>query len=281
MGSLLSRKSWRKQIGRWLGTVPPKAVGIATTTAGKPAAAPPTGNVHPKLLAARAAAVGIQFLVPEKPLAELLDQAELAEVTMLPRLIRSHKWAMPEHELLALGAIARLLQPRLVVEFGTFRGGSTLAMAANIAADARIVTIDLDPSIRKHHEHGAGVGLSDFDVGCLFRDTQFAGRIEQRFANSVEFMDTDLIAKADLVLVDADHTYEFVSRDTAKALEFLKPGGAIVWHDYTWEPQNCECAGVTRAVNEFWKEHGSCHRIAGTRFVIYQQPVAHTRNRAA
>ena len=169
MGSLLSRKSWRKQFGRWLGTVQPKSFGTVPPAAAKPAAARSSGTVHPKLLAARAAAEGIQFLVPEKPLAELLEQAELAEVTMLPRLIRSHKWAMPEHELLALGAIARLLQPKLVVEFGTFRGGSTLAMAANVAADARIVTIDLDPTVRKHHEHGAGVGLSDFDSCCELR----------------------------------------------------------------------------------------------------------------
>ena len=112
--------------------------------------------------------------------------------------------------------------------------------------------------------------MSDFDVGCLFRGTRYEKQIEQRFANSVEFMDDDLVGKADLILVDADHTYEFARRDTEKAMQFLKPGGTIVWHDYTWEPQNSECAGVTRTVNEFWERHGNCARIAGTRFAIYQ-----------
>jgi predicted O-methyltransferase YrrM len=277
MGNLLSRKAWKRRIQRWIGSQPTTSTSPETADLPRSVAKP----INPKLLAARAAAEGIQFLVPEKPLPAIFEGADLAEVVMLPRLIRSHKWAMPEHELLVLGAITRLLNPRLIVEFGTFRGGSTLVMASNASPDVRVITIDLDPQIRKVHEHGTGVGLSDFDVGCLFRDTQFASRIEQRFANSVEFMDADLMGKADLILVDADHTYEFARRDTEKAMTFLRPGGTIVWHDYTWEPQNSECAGVTRTVNEFWQVHGGCHRIAGTRFAIYRDAVPQVAHRAA
>lgn len=287
MGNLLSRKAWKRRIDRWTGAFRPPAstIKIATytpsipnrlnpfPTAGSegsaPSSKPSSKPLNPKLLAARAAAEGIEFLVPEKQIGDLFEGGDVAEVVMLPRLIRSHKWAMPEHELLVLGAIANILSPRLIVEFGTFRGGSTLAMASNSASDSRVITIDLDPKLRKVHEHGTGVGLSEFDVGCLFRNTRFSSRIEQRFANSVEFVDNDLVGKADLILVDADHTYEFARRDTEKAMQFLKPGGTIVWHDYTWEPQNSECAGVTRTVNEFWQKHGNCFRIAGTRFAIY------------
>lgn len=279
MGKLLSRKAWKRRIARWLDLeVPAASSSIAPSAAPAPAPKTPakaSGKApHPKLLAARAAAEGIQFLVPEAGLADVLPGSDHAQVVMLPRLIRSHKWAMPEHELLVLGAVAHMLQPKLIVEFGTFRGGSTLVMASNAAPGARVVTIDLDPNLRKVHEHGTGVGLSDFDVGCLFRDTRYAQQIEQRFANSVEFTDKDLNGKADLVLVDADHTYEFARRDTDKAMQFLKPGGTIVWHDYTWEPQNSECAGVTRTVNEFWQQHGRCQRIAGTRFAIYRSDAA-------
>lgn len=285
MGNLLSRKAWKRRIARWLDLEVPAASPSTNPSAAaaqspkaaapaKPAQAKAAKAPHPKLLAARAAAEGIQFLVPEATLADVLPGSEHAPVVMLPRLIRSHKWAMPEHELMVLGAIAHMLQPKLVVEFGTFRGGSTLVIASNAAPGARVVTIDLDPTLRKVHEHGTGVGLSDFDVGCLFRDTRYAQQIEQRFANSVEFSDADLEGKADLILVDADHTYEFARRDTQKAMQFLKPGGTIVWHDYTWEPQNSECAGVTRTVNEFWQEHGRCQRIAGTRFAIYRNDAA-------
>jgi hypothetical protein len=216
----------------------------------------------------------VPFLVPKATLNEIFPGSELAQVTMLPRLIRSHKWAMPEHELLTLGALINQLQPKLIVEFGTFMGGSTLTMAANMPSDGRIVTIDLDPNARKDHVHGMGVGLSNFDVGCLFRGTQFEYKIEQRFANTVEFQDRDLLSAADLVFVDADHTYEFAKRDTQKAMSFAKASGTILWHDYTWEPANPECVGVTRTVNEFWEEFGSCSQIAGTRFALYSPCLA-------
>lgn len=218
-----------------------------------------------------ATAAGIEFLLPTVPLDDVLPAASLAEVVMLPRLIRSHEWAMPEHELLTLGAIARMIAPRLVVEFGTFLGGSTLSIAANMPG-GRVVTVDIDPSVRRTHEHGLGTGLPDFDVGCLFRGTRFASMIDQRFANTLTFDTGDLVGRADLVFVDADHTYEFTRRDTAMALTLVRPGGWILWHDYTWEPQHSECAGVTRAVNEFFERHGGCHHIAGTRFAIHQVP---------
>lgn len=216
----------------------------------------------------------IPFLVPEATLSDLYAGAAEAEVTMLPRLLRSHKWAMPEHELLVLGALTRILQPRLVIEFGTFIGGSTLVMASNMPSEGRIVTIDLDPGERSTHVHGMGVGLSDFDVGCLFRGTRFESMIQQRFANTVEFDDRDLIGQADLVFVDADHTYEFAKRDTQSAWNFRKTDGAILWHDYTWEPANPECVGVTRAVNEFWEQHACCGQIQGTRYAIFDPSFA-------
>lgn len=211
----------------------------------------------------------VPFLVPTAGLADIFPGADQIEMTMLPRLIRTHKWAMPEHELLTLGALIKILQPRLIVEFGTFTGGSTLAMAANMPEDGRIVTIDLAPADRKTHVHGMGVGLSEFEVGCLFQSTRYEARIEQRFANTVDFQDADLVAAADLVFVDADHTYEFAKRDTQTALTFLKEEGTILWHDYTWEPSNPECVGVTRTVNEFWEERGACRSIADTRFALY------------
>lgn len=217
----------------------------------------------------RAVTGNVAFDLQRASLAELFERGDQTETTMLPRLIRSHEWAMPEHELLTLGALARQLCPSLVVEFGTFMGGSTLAMASNLPTESRIVTVDLEPEQRPEHEHGMGVGLLEFEVGCLFRGTRYESMIEQRFANTIEFSDEDLVGKADLVFVDADHTYEFAKRDTETALRLVKPGGAILWHDYSWAPENPECVGVTKTVNEFRDTHGGCRQIEGTRFAIY------------
>lgn len=229
-------------------------------------------SAEERLRAARTIAANIDFLLPTRPLEDILPGADRAEVCMLPRLIRSHLWAMPEHELLTLGAITRMINPARVIEFGTFQGGSTLVMATNMADSGSIVTIDLDPAERRTHEHGLGTGLIEFDLGCLFRGTRYEQMIEQRYGNTLHVDDPDLVGGADLVFIDADHTYAFATRDTAKALTFARPGGWLVWHDYTWEVENSECAGVTKAVNEFFQRYGGCFHIAGTRFAIHRIP---------
>ena len=220
-------------------------------------------------LRARAAAASIDFPLPTRALAELFPGAEWLEVTLLPRLLRRHEWAMPESELAVLGALCRALQPRSIVEFGTFTGGSTLMMAANTPPQARIITVDLDPSTRAAHRDGLGTGIGGFEVGELFRESAYANKIEQRYANTQEFDATSLAGSVDFLFLDGDHTYDFVRSDTDKALRMLRPGGTLLWHDYTWGPEHVECAGVTRCVNEFWRQHGGCFRIADTRFAIH------------
>ncbi|MBU6236758.1 MAG: class I SAM-dependent methyltransferase [Planctomycetes bacterium] len=221
----------------------------------------------------------VRFSLPTLSLSEIFSGCDNEEVAFLPRLIRTHKWAMPEHELITLGAITKVLQPRLVVEFGTFLGGSTLVFASNMPERSKIITFDIDPSARKTHIHGMGVGVPDFDLGCLFRGTRYERMIEQRYSNELNFYDKNVEGQADLVFVDADHTYDFVKKDTQLAVRFLKPGGSILWHDYTWELSSSECVGVTQAVNEFHKEVGGCYQIAGTRFAIYTPSLVANRSR--
>jgi predicted O-methyltransferase YrrM len=269
MVRILSSKSWKKKLSQMFGRS--RTENFSTSASANLSDVSFLSlSKHDKRAAAQAIASTIEFLAPTQTLDEILPGADQSEVIMLPRLIRSHKWAMPEHELLTLGAITRMIQPKLVVEFGTFRGGSTLAIASNMPQEGRVVTVDIDPSTRSTHEHGLGTGLSDFDVGCLFKSTRYERMIEQRFCNTLSFDTSDLSGKADLVFIDADHTYEFVKRDTAKAMTLVKPGGWLLWHDYTWEPQNSECAGVTKAVNEFLQANGNCVQIAKTRFAIHK-----------
>jgi predicted O-methyltransferase YrrM len=176
---------------------------------------------------------------------------------------------MPEHELLVLGAITQAVSPERIVEFGTFTGASTLTMALNSPPDARVITVDVDPATRPTHVHGLGVGLIEFRTGEMFLDTPWAPKIEQRYCDTRQFALPEWKGQVGLFMVDADHTYEFVRTDTALAKSMLAPGGVIVWHDYTWTPDAAECAGVTRAVNEFNRQYGNCFQIAGTRFAVH------------
>jgi predicted O-methyltransferase YrrM len=202
----------------------------------------------------------VDFLAPTRPLHEILPATRQTEVRLFTRLIRTHTWAMPEHELLVLGAIAQAVQPRRVFEFGTFTGGSTLVLAANSADDALLTTLDIGP----------GAFGIEYKVGEQFLDTRFAARIEQHLGDSRQFNIDRYRGQMDLVFVDANHTLEFARHDTRLAFEMLRPGGVIVWHDYTWLPEHAECVGVTHAVNEIQEQRGGCYHVAGTRFAIYR-----------
>lgn len=55
----------------------------------------------------------------------------------------------------------------------------------------------------------------------------------------------------DWIYIDASHTYKDVSRDISAAVTKLKPGGFLLFNDYTaWSPVEVAPYGVMRAVNE-------------------------------
>jgi len=55
----------------------------------------------------------------------------------------------------------------------------------------------------------------------------------------------------DWIYVDADHRYEAVARDATVAARKLKPGGTLVFNDYTmWSPIEGIPYGVPQVVHE-------------------------------
>src|SRR3712207_7586966 len=57
----------------------------------------------------------------------------------------------------------------------------------------------------------------------------------RRPPRSTLFPYTTLFRSIDLVIVDANHSYDFVKADTEKAFAMLRPGGIIIWDDYVWD----------------------------------------------
>jgi predicted O-methyltransferase YrrM len=214
-----------------------------------------------------------EFSLPQRRLVELLpgiDQATLA----LPfkQVDRTDSWEVPLAELLALAALVQHRQPQRVFEIGTYLGSSTLVMAHNLPAGGNITTLDLDPATRDEYLRSLGYGKSpDFTPGQNFMDTPLVDRITQVYGASTTFDFSPYYGQIDLVLVDADHTYGAVKADTEIAFKLLRPGGIIVWDDYTWTYRYPECVGVTRCLNEL-AETRPLARIANTRFVIYVDP---------
>ena len=91
-----------------------------------------------------------------------------------------------------LRMLVHLLQPRLVLDVGTFTGYSALSMAEALPPDGRIVTCDIS------EEH---VAIAREHIGR----TPFADRIDIRLGPALDTID-GLDGPFDLVFIDADKT---------------------------------------------------------------------------
>lgn len=168
------------------------------------------------------------------------------------------------NELVVMALTCQWLKPSVLFEFGTFNGRTTLNLAANAPANAKIYTLDLaDPSAAQlaADREDADYHLLERSGSC-FRDTVFFNKIEQLWCDSARFDETGFRGRVDLVFVDGAHSYEYVRSDTSKALAMVRPGGAILWHDYcAWYP------GVFGYLHELLPSYQLKH-IEGTHLAI-------------
>jgi len=206
----------------------------------------------------------------QPPVVEFLDvYPEAADLTVPMGDVAYKLWNMDPMERFCLAAIAQLLQPRRIFEFGTFDGASALLLARSVPT-AEVFTLDLPPEEYIAPEAfgfrpSAGEFASPHDeVGHLFRGTPEAERITQLLGDSLAFDFTEFLGRMDLVIVDAGHGYEAASADSENALRLVGPTGVVIWDDYI--PQ---WPGVIQAVNETAARHGfSVFRLRGTGFAI-------------
>lgn len=156
---------------------------------------------------------------------------------------------MDPFELYCLAAIANIRQPKTVFEFGTYDGATSLWLAKNLP-DARIFTLDLPPDLLGDWEKTTLTTGSDGHngVGSRFRGTPYEARITQLLGDTRTFDYRDFLGRMDLVVVDADHSYECARSDTENALRLVSEDGVIVWDDFGWP-------GVSRAIEEAAEAH--------------------------
>jgi cephalosporin hydroxylase len=133
-------------------------------------------------------------------------------------------------ELTGLLTLVAELEPRRVIEIGTYHGGTLWAFCQLATPDAVLVSIDLPGG-----EFGGG----------------YDGEIERRFHNfcrhdqrvvtlPLDSRDPDTVERAkaalggdpaDLLFIDGDHNYEGVKADFEMYSPLVRPGGMIVFHD--------------------------------------------------
>ena len=167
-------------------------------------------------------------------------------------------------ELAVIALLCRQLKPKVIFEFGTFNGRTTLNLAANAPDDAKVYTLDLadpDQMRMKAEDEDNDYHLRERS-GMFFQGSRYESRIEQRWGDSALFDETPFHGQVDLAFVDAAHSYEYAKSDSEKALAMVRPGGMILWHDYcVWFP------GVYQYLHELLSEYPIKH-IEGTHMAI-------------
>ncbi len=157
---------------------------------------------------------------PSQRLIDLaIESAKLAQQTNLDDISQRTKpenfldvWPGEHYKLLA--GIVQAMKPKLVIEIGTAKGLSSLAMKKFLPADGKIVTFDIISW--KKYPGGNYLREEDFADGRLIQSTDDLSS-KKDFPKHAE-----LLKKADLIFADAakDGTQEQLFIDNFKTIKF-------------------------------------------------------------
>lgn len=171
-----------------------------------------------------------------------LSSYRLAKEAIEERKALQRKW-----EFIALLGLVRSLRPAVIVEIGTYQGGTLYCWGKLAQKTATIVSIDLPGG-----EFGGGYSEADAKrfqdylqpgqtLHCLRADSHAVATLEQVRA---------LLGgrPVDFLFIDGDHTYEGVKRDFNNYAPLVRPRGLIALHDVSVN-MNPDCQ-----VHRFWQE---------------------------
>jgi predicted O-methyltransferase YrrM len=117
-----------------------------------------------------------------------------------------------------LSMISKLIQPKMILEIGTFTGYSTLCFAEGVAKNGKIITIDkneeLEPLQNKY-----------------FSKSGYRNQIIQKVGNALEIIPT-IDEKFDLVFIDADKVN--YKNYFHLVIEKMNSGGIILSDNVLW-----------------------------------------------
>ena len=145
---------------------------------------------------------------------ELLQQLnrETNQKIMLPRMLSGHFQGR------VLSMISKLVNPKNILEIGTYTGYSALCLAEGIKPSGELHTIDVDEE------------LYDFQRK-YFDKSEFGQQIHQHLGNALEII-PNLKKTFDLVFIDADK--ENYSNYFNCVIDKLNSGGVILSDNVLW-----------------------------------------------
>ena len=147
----------------------------------------------------------------ENDLLKRINRETHVEV-LQPRMLSGHFQGR------VLSMLSKMIQPKRILEIGTYTGYSALCLAEGLSSDGKLVTIDVNEELVNR-------------VKGYFNASEYAKQIEYILSPALEVLPT-LKEEWDLVFIDADKQnyiayYELV-------LPLVKPGGYIILDNVLW-----------------------------------------------
>ncbi|WP_304068990.1 O-methyltransferase [Pedobacter glucosidilyticus] len=152
-----------------------------------------------------------QYCEPEPELLKHIDRETNLKVLM-PRMVSGH------YQGRVISWLTKLVNPKNILEIGTFTGYATLCFAEGLAEDGKIITLDINEELEDR-------------VRGYFAQSAYADKIDYRIGNAMEIIPT-LKETFDMVFIDADkknnlNYYHLVFNQ-------VKPGGLIIVDNVLW-----------------------------------------------
>jgi predicted O-methyltransferase YrrM len=117
-----------------------------------------------------------------------------------------------------LSIISKIINPKSILEIGTYTGYSALCLAEGLQKDGTLITIDKNEELE-------AICKKYFDA------SEFKNQIKQEIGNALEIIPT-INKKFDLVFIDADKVN--YSNYFHLIIEKMNPGGIILSDNVLW-----------------------------------------------
>ncbi len=148
---------------------------------------------------------------PEDALLKKITRETQAKVLM-PRMISGHL----QGKMLEL--FTKMLQPKTILEIGTYTGYSGICLARGLKPDGKLITLDINDELETM-------------VRGFFEESGLAHQIDYRLGNARDIIPT-LPGTFDLVFIDADKYYYAEYFDLV--IDKVPSGGIILADNVLW-----------------------------------------------
>ena len=170
-----------------------------------------------------------QYCEPEPELLKHIDRETNLKVLM-PRMVSGH------YQGRVISLLTKLINPKRVLEIGTFTGYATLCFAEGLAEDGKIITLDINEELEDR-------------VRGYFSKSAYADKIDYRIGNAAEMI--PLIEETfDMVFIDADKKNNFTYYQLV--FDKVRTGGIIIVDNVLWSGKvlaNKEDKDTTNIIN--------------------------------